>query len=140
MINLSSTVRLASGYTMPRLGFGVYQSIDAKASVLEALKAGYRLFEHRSLITYLVSHLYTDMSTLLSTIKMKQKWQRPLGFQEYLEKIFLSVSVEITSSYYPVFVLISCSLTASKCMSSTHGYESTLRGVNKSLKRMKFGL
>ena len=99
MINLRSTVRLASGYTMPRLGFGVYQSIDAKASVLEALKAGYRLFEHRSLITYLVSHLYTDMSTLLSTIKMKQKWQRPLGFQEYLEKIFLSVSVEIITRY-----------------------------------------
>ena len=45
MINLSSTVRLASGYTMPRLGFGVYQSTDAKASVLEALKAGYRLFD-----------------------------------------------------------------------------------------------
>ena len=108
MINLSSTVRLASGYTMPRLGFGVYQSIDAKASVLEALKAGYRLFEHRSLITYLVSHLYTDMSTLLSTIQMKQKWQRPLGLQQYLiEKIFLSMSVE--AIYYPVFVLISCS-------------------------------
>ena len=30
-------------------------------------------------------------------------------------------------------------LTATKCMSSTHGYESTLRGVNKSLKKMKFG-
>ena len=45
MINLSSTVRLASGYAMPRLGFGVYQSTDAKASVLEALKAGYRLFD-----------------------------------------------------------------------------------------------
>ena len=106
MINLSSTVRLASGYTMPRLGFGVYQSIDAKASVLEALKAGYRLFEHRSLITYLVSHLYTDMSTLLSTIKMKKKWQRPLGLQDYLEKIFLSVSHGVEIIYYRVFVLM----------------------------------
>ena len=43
--NLSSTVRLASGYTMPLLGFGVYQANDAKASVLEALKAGYRSFD-----------------------------------------------------------------------------------------------
>ena len=44
-LNLSSTVRLTSGYTMPRLGFGVYQSINAQASVLEALKAGYRSFD-----------------------------------------------------------------------------------------------
>ena len=43
MINLPSSVRLASGYTMLRLGFGVDQSVDAKASVLEALKAGYKL-------------------------------------------------------------------------------------------------
>jgi diketogulonate reductase-like aldo/keto reductase len=45
MINLLSTVQLTSGYTMPRLGFGVFQSINAKASVLEALKAGYRSFD-----------------------------------------------------------------------------------------------
>ena len=45
MINLSSTVRLASGYAMPLLGFGVFRSNDAKASVLEALKAGYRSFD-----------------------------------------------------------------------------------------------
>ena len=31
-----------SGYTMPLLGFGVYQNYNAKPSVLEALKAGYR--------------------------------------------------------------------------------------------------
>ena len=46
MINLPSSVRLASGYnTMLRLWFGVDQSVDAKASVLEALKAGYKLFD-----------------------------------------------------------------------------------------------
>jgi diketogulonate reductase-like aldo/keto reductase len=28
---------------MPLLGFGVYQNYDAKPSVLEAFKAGYRL-------------------------------------------------------------------------------------------------
>ena len=46
-LNLSSTVRLTSGYAMPLLGFGVFQirSNDAKTSVLEALKAGYRSFD-----------------------------------------------------------------------------------------------
>jgi diketogulonate reductase-like aldo/keto reductase len=39
---LSSTVRLASGYTMPLLGLGVFRCDDTKPSVLEALKAGYR--------------------------------------------------------------------------------------------------
>jgi hypothetical protein len=31
-----------SGHTIPALGFGVYQNNDAKPSVLEAFKAGYR--------------------------------------------------------------------------------------------------
>ena len=46
-LNLLSTVRLTSGYTMPLLGFGVFQirPKDTKASVLEALKAGYRSFD-----------------------------------------------------------------------------------------------
>jgi diketogulonate reductase-like aldo/keto reductase len=40
---LQSTVRLPlSGYDMPLLGFGVFQNYDAKTSVLEAFKAGYR--------------------------------------------------------------------------------------------------
>ncbi|KAH7925931.1 Aldo/keto reductase [Leucogyrophana mollusca] len=41
-LNIKSTIRLASGYAMPLLGFGVYQNYTAKASVLEAFKAGYR--------------------------------------------------------------------------------------------------
>lgn len=52
----------------------------------------------------LVSYPSTGTSILLSTIKMKRKWQKPLELQEYVEKMFLSVSVEII--YYPVFVLI----------------------------------
>jgi hypothetical protein len=43
--SLSSTVRLTSGYTMPLLGFGVFRCNDTKASVMEALKAGYRSFD-----------------------------------------------------------------------------------------------
>ncbi|KAF7361761.1 hypothetical protein MVEN_00520300 [Mycena venus] len=41
-LTLASTVRLSSGFHMPLLGFGVYQNYDAKPSVLEAFKAGYR--------------------------------------------------------------------------------------------------
>jgi len=41
-LKLTSTVRLSSGYYMPLLGFGVYQNYDAKPSVIEAFKAGYR--------------------------------------------------------------------------------------------------
>jgi diketogulonate reductase-like aldo/keto reductase len=43
-LSLSSVVKLSTGYTMPLLGFGVYQNFDpdAKPSCLEAFKAGYR--------------------------------------------------------------------------------------------------
>ncbi|KAJ6625478.1 Aldo/keto reductase [Mycena sp. CBHHK59/15] len=41
-LSLQSTIRLSSGFYMPLLGFGVYQNYDAKPSVLEAFKAGYR--------------------------------------------------------------------------------------------------
>ncbi|KAF9451832.1 Aldo/keto reductase [Macrolepiota fuliginosa MF-IS2] len=41
---INSTIRLSSGSQIPRLGFGVYQisKDETKASVLEALKVGYR--------------------------------------------------------------------------------------------------
>ncbi|KAJ8507064.1 hypothetical protein ONZ45_g10526 [Pleurotus djamor] len=52
-LSLNSVVKLSSGrdlqsictiecYTMPLLGFGVYQNYSAKPAVLEAFKAGYR--------------------------------------------------------------------------------------------------
>ncbi|KZP07923.1 Aldo/keto reductase [Athelia psychrophila] len=42
LLSLGSTLLLSSGHRIPLLGFGVYQNYDAKASCLEALKAGYR--------------------------------------------------------------------------------------------------
>ncbi|KIY74251.1 Aldo/keto reductase [Cylindrobasidium torrendii FP15055 ss-10] len=39
---LSATLKLPSGYVIPRVGFGVYQNSDAVPAVLEAFKAGYR--------------------------------------------------------------------------------------------------
>jgi len=97
--NLSSTVRLASGRTMPLLGFGVFQSIDAKASVLEALKAGYRHVDS--------AQFYKNEAEVAEAI-------RASGVPR--EEVFVTT----------------------KCMSRTHGYESTLKGVNESLKKMKF--
>ncbi|KAJ6500046.1 Aldo/keto reductase [Mycena vitilis] len=41
-LTIASTVRLSSGFDMPLLGFGVYKNYDAKTSVLEAFKVGYR--------------------------------------------------------------------------------------------------
>ncbi|KAJ7680480.1 Aldo/keto reductase [Mycena polygramma] len=41
-LTIASTVRLSSGFDMPLLGFGVYENYDAKTSVLEAFKVGYR--------------------------------------------------------------------------------------------------
>jgi diketogulonate reductase-like aldo/keto reductase len=39
---LKSTARLPGGHQIPLLGLGVYQNYDARASVLQALGAGYR--------------------------------------------------------------------------------------------------
>jgi len=41
-LTIHSTVTLSTGYKMPLLGFGVYQNQDAKPSVIEAFRAGYR--------------------------------------------------------------------------------------------------
>jgi diketogulonate reductase-like aldo/keto reductase len=41
-LTLESKVQLISGYSLPRLGFGVYKAEDAVADVTNALKAGYR--------------------------------------------------------------------------------------------------
>jgi len=49
---------------------------------------------------------------------MKKKWQKPLKLQECLGRTFL--------------------LVTTKCVSKNHGYESTVRGVDQSLARMKF--
>ncbi|KAJ2965690.1 hypothetical protein NUW58_g10839 [Xylaria curta] len=42
--NLNSTFKLNSGYEIPRLGFGVYQTPPegTEAACLEAFKVGYR--------------------------------------------------------------------------------------------------
>ncbi|KAG0704728.1 NADP-dependent oxidoreductase domain-containing protein [Suillus ampliporus] len=41
-LTIESRIELVSGYTMPLLGFGVYQNYNTRSSVLEAFRAGFR--------------------------------------------------------------------------------------------------
>ncbi|KAJ7076344.1 NADP-dependent oxidoreductase domain-containing protein [Mycena belliarum] len=98
-LSLSSTVRLTSGFHMPLLGFGVYQNYDAKPSVLEAFKAGYRHVDS--------AQVYKNEAAVGLAVKES-------GLNR--EDLFITT----------------------KCISNTHGYETTLKGVDTSL--AKFGL
>ncbi|KAJ7497447.1 NADP-dependent oxidoreductase domain-containing protein [Mycena latifolia] len=84
---------------MPLLGFGVYQNYDARPSVLEAFKAGYRHVDS--------AQVYRNEDAVGAAIK---------GSGLNREDLFITT----------------------KCVSKTHGYESTLKGVDASL--AKFGL
>ncbi|KAJ7268836.1 Aldo/keto reductase [Mycena haematopus] len=98
-LTLASTVRLSSGYNMPLLGFGVYKNYDAKPSVLEAFKAGYRHVDS--------AQVYRNEDAVGAAVKES-------GLKR--EDVFITT----------------------KCISNTHGYESTLRGVDESLAKFKF--
>ncbi|KAL1735512.1 NADP-dependent oxidoreductase domain-containing protein [Schizophyllum commune] len=98
-LSISSTVKLSTGYTMPLLGFGVYQNYNAKPSVLEALKAGYRHIDS--------AQVYKNEADVAEAV-------RESGIDRG--------SVFVTT----------------KIVSKNHGYESTLKGVDESLAKMKF--
>ncbi|KAF9263268.1 Aldo/keto reductase [Marasmius fiardii PR-910] len=98
-LNLSSKVKLSSGYLMPLLGFGVYQNYDARASTLEAFKAGYRHVDS--------AQMYRNEAAVGQAV-------RECGLDR--GEVFIT----------------------SKCASKSHGYESTLKGVDESLKRFAF--
>ncbi|KAI0313333.1 Aldo/keto reductase [Amylostereum chailletii] len=84
---------------MPLLGFGVYQNYTTTASVLEALKVGYR---------------HVDSA---------QAYRNEAHVGEAIRQSGLPRS--------DVFV-------TTKCINKTHGYESTLRGVDISLEKFGF--
>ncbi|KAL4079888.1 NADP-dependent oxidoreductase domain-containing protein [Scleroderma yunnanense] len=84
---------------MPLLGFGVYQNYDAKPSVLEALKAGYRHIDS--------AQAYKNEGAVGEAVKVS-------GVPR--EEFFITT----------------------KCVSKTHGYDSTLKGVDESLERFGF--
>ncbi|KAF8904438.1 NADP-dependent oxidoreductase domain-containing protein [Gymnopilus junonius] len=99
-LTLNSNVRLSrSGHYIPLLGFGVYQNYDAKTSVLEAFKAGYRHID--------TAQAYKNEAACADAIHES-------GLDR--SDIFLTT----------------------KCISKTHGYESTKRGLDESLAKMRF--
>ncbi|KAL0950132.1 hypothetical protein HGRIS_010128 [Hohenbuehelia grisea] len=96
-LTLHSVVKLSSGYTMPLLGFGVYQNYTAKDSCLEAFKAGYRHVDS--------AQVYRNEADVGAAV-------RESGLPR--EELFITT----------------------KCVSKTHGYESTLAGVDVSLEKL----
>jgi len=84
---------------MPLLGFGVYQNHNAKPSVLEAFKAGYRHVDS--------AQVYRNEADVGAAV-------RDSGLER--GDVFITT----------------------KCTSQTHGYESTLRGVDQSLAKFGF--
>ncbi|KAJ7901991.1 Aldo/keto reductase [Mycena olivaceomarginata] len=97
-LTLASTVRLSSGFHLPLLGFGVYQNYDARPSVLEAFRAGYRHVDS--------AQVYKNEDAVGAAIQES-------GLKR--EDLFITT----------------------KCVSKTHGYESTLKGVDESLVKFK---
>ncbi|KAF8973083.1 NADP-dependent oxidoreductase domain-containing protein [Flammula alnicola] len=98
-LTINSTVKLSSGYEMPRLGFGVYQNTDATPSAIEAFKAGYRHVDS--------AQVYRNEAQVAQAV-------RAAGINR--GDVFITT----------------------KCVSKTHGYESTKKGVDESLAKMKF--
>ena len=119
-ITLNSTVRLSSGHLMPLLGFGVYNNYDAKSSVLEAFKAGYRHVES--------AQVYRNEAAVAEAV-------RESGLNR--GDVFICTHHVGCIPYHSV-LRFSCQ--ASKCVSRNHGYEQTLKGIDESLARMKFGM
>jgi diketogulonate reductase-like aldo/keto reductase len=105
---------------MPLLGFGVYQNYDTKNSVLEAFKAGYRHIDS--------AQAYRNEAAVADAV-------RESGLNR--GDVFISTHHVRCIPYHSVLRL---GCQASKCISRSHGYEQTLKGVNESLARMKFGM
>ena len=133
---------------MPLLGFGVYQNYDAKTSVLEAFRAGYRcVFDVQYPKYKLLKCLLTAqivMSTRHKFTETKHKWLKPFESRGWIEERCLSVRSESLELDYSRFLQAESNAyfiiyIATKCVSKTHGYESTLKGVDESLRKMKFG-
>ncbi|KAI6000760.1 Aldo/keto reductase [Pisolithus albus] len=98
-LTIKSAVKLTSGYSMPLLGFGVYQNYNAKPSVLEAFQVGYRHIDS--------AQAYKNEGAVGEAV-------RDSGIPR--EELFITT----------------------KCASKTHGYDSTLKGVEESLARFGF--
>jgi diketogulonate reductase-like aldo/keto reductase len=124
---------------MPLLGFGVYKNFTTKESCLEAFKAGYRYVDNRrfsTLPTDLVcrhvdsAQAYRNEAAVGAAVR-----ESGLLRAEFFISKHASPCIVTSVTAYTSFVL----RIATKCATKSHGYESTLAGVDDSLARFQFG-
>jgi hypothetical protein len=136
-LTIHSTVTLSTGHKMPLLGFGVYQNKDATPSVIEAFRAGYRCMLTFGLFVVTefplwredmsIQHRYTETRRRSPTRYANRGW----------------TGERCSSVRLLLFQARCCDFNfdaATKCTSKTHGYDSTKKGVDVSLEKMKFGV
>ena len=138
-LTIDSTVTLSSGHKMPLLGFGVFQNSDAKPSTLEAFKAGYRYVQFYEAEYFILFDTYIT----LSHVDSAQMYGNEAQVADAVRESGLDRG-DVFISAYILFLSLNPHLKflclATKCFSRTHGYESTKKGVDDSLAKMKFGL
>ncbi|EJF64845.1 Aldo/keto reductase [Dichomitus squalens LYAD-421 SS1] len=98
-LSLAATVRLSSGYDMPKLGLGVFENYDCIPACLAALKCGYRHID--------TARYYKNEDQVGQAIEQS-------GIPR--EDIFVT----------------------SKVYDQEHGYESTVRAVDDSLRKFSY--
>lgn len=129
---------------MPLLGFGVFQNYDATPGCLEAFKAGYRSSIISAICpcnTWLISEVGVVKQTCWFRSSLSQRsssWPSRAG-ERAEKRRFVHKSV---CSLWQWGISRADDLwngLATKCVSGSHGYENTLRGVDVSLQRFGFG-
>ncbi|GAA5932428.1 aldo/keto reductase [Sporobolomyces koalae] len=79
---LSAAIKLRSGYYIPRIGFGVYQSTQAKASSTHALAYGYRHIDS--------ARVYRNESEVCEAVKL---FKANMGTNSATGQVFLTSKV-----------------------------------------------
>lgn len=104
---------------MPLLGFGVYQNYSATPSCLEAFKAGYRHIDS--------AQVYKNEAAVGKAVGQSGLKRNEVFVSEWF--LVRSMLVEPEAE----------GLLATKIVSSDHGYDSTVRAVDRSLQKLGFG-
>jgi hypothetical protein len=127
---------------MPHLGFGVYQNYNTRPSVLTAFATGYRYvidFAHhwvtvpvpRSDLPVVIGMSIQPRRTITKPQSVKPSKRVASNEATYSSVRYVHVKVG--------FITYCFGMEATKCVSKTHGYESTLKGVDESLAKFGFG-
>lgn len=127
---------------MPLLGFGVYKNFTTKDSCLEAFKAGYRYVDDCHLCILSSWSRALGMWILHRPIETRLPLGLPFENLDWHELNYSSVrsfKLSLHITWLITLCIVLCSWVATKCATKSHGYESTLKGVDDSLARFQFG-